>query len=176
MDNDQRYVPVGNALPATLPPLTRKAAMTFAQHLTKRFGKLGLGSPNQLRPASLSSWRIFEGRRCWASPKPTAGTNHFKGWGRLIHDVSHLVFQARHPSFSPHAGGHATLEREMAEYVVAKGWLEVKPPKPTPDKKVARYESAQVRLKKWESRLKRCNTAIRKLRRAIARHERHLQH
>jgi hypothetical protein len=105
----------------------------------------------------------------WISTKPTTG--HHKGWGRLIHDVSHIVFARRHPSFRPHDGGHAALEREVAEYVVAKGWLEPKPAKPEPDQRSIRYARVCERLKKWESKAKRAETAIKKLRRAKARYE-----
>lgn len=171
MDNDARYIPVAQTLPAVLPPLTRKAAMRYADRIVRKFGRLGLGSPNQTRPASWSTWRIYEGRRCWAATKPTAG--HLKGWGRMIHDASHLVFQARHPSFRPHDGGHAALEREIAEYVVRKGWLA--PRAKIRHQKPNSYERAKANLPRWETKLKRATNAIKKLRRTIARHERGLQ-
>lgn len=119
MENDPRYAPVAAALPAVLPPITRAEATRANRKLTRHFGRRALGSPNQL-------WNVapIRTRRCWVSPRPTTG--HLRGWGRLIHDVAHIVFRHRHPSFRPHAGGHAQLEREVAEYVVAKGWL-VKP-------------------------------------------------
>jgi hypothetical protein len=121
MDNDPRYAPVAATLPQTLPPIDRRASVKYAKKLVRHFGRIGLGSPNQRWHADLARWGWTKGRRVWISSKPT--TDHYKGWGRLIHDVSHLVFRYRHPSFKPHDGGHATLEREMAEYAVAKGWL-----------------------------------------------------
>ncbi len=169
MDNDPRYVPIATVLPTVLPAIDRKTARRYAEILVRRFGRLGLGSPNQSRPASLSDWgHTAGGRRCWASTTPTDSSNHFKGWGRLIHDVSHIVFSARHPSFRPHDGGHATLEREIAEYVVRKGWLE---PKPKIDPKVVRAARLRTRLQRWESKAKRAQNAIKKLRRTLARYE-----
>lgn len=179
MENDPRYVPVGQALPDTLPPLNRADGMRYAQRLVKKFGKLGLGSPNQTRAASLYDWRITDGRRVWISTRPTRRDNHHKGWGRLIHDVSHIVFAARHPSFRTHDGGHATLEREIAEYVVRKGWLTPAPRKHEPDpvdRKKVRQHRLLVRLKRWESKRKRAETALRKLRHSLRRIERSLQH
>lgn len=176
MENDPRYVPVGQALPATLPPLTRAASFVYAERLVKKFGKLGLGSPNQVGPARLADWGIFDtGRRCWASTRPTSAQNHHKGWGRLIHDVSHIVFAKRHPTMKPHAGGHAAVEREIAEYVALKGWLVPKPVKDRPNLKVLAYERQKVRLKEWITREKRAHNKVKKLRRAIARYERSLQ-
>ncbi len=176
MNDDPRYDSVAGALPAQLPPLNRKDSVRYATRLVKRFGKLGLGSPNQIRPASLSDWRCQGGRRVWISTKPTPATDHDKGWGRLIHDCSHLVFQKRHPTFRPHDGGHAALEREIAEYVARKGWLA-----PRPERKVAndplarkqeRHQRLLVRLENWERKERRAQTAIRKIRRALARHAR----
>lgn len=176
MENDPRYVPVGQALPDTLPPLDRATAAKRARQLVRHFGRLGLGSPNQTRPASLNDWGIsnWSGRRVWISTKPTKRDDHHKGWGRLIHDVSHIVFAARHPSFRPHDGGHAAVEREMAEYVVRKGWIFLQPVKEKPLRKVVALERDKVRLAKWMTREKRAHNAVKKLKRSIARRERSL--
>ena len=117
MENDQRYVPVEQALPAELPAITREEADKACARIFRHFGAKALGGPNMLYDAR---WRRPT-RRCWISPRPTKG--HDKGWGRLIHDASHIIFRRRHPSFRPHDGGHARLEREIAQYVVAQGWL-----------------------------------------------------
>ena len=173
MENDLRYTPVTSTLPVTLPPLARKEALRAATKLTKHFGRAELGSPNQLGPVRLPRYAL-DGRRCWVSPKPTTGNS--KGWGRVIHDVSHIVFAERHPTFRAHAGGHATLEREMAEYVIAQGWLAgtLRPAvKPKANVRAVRYARVCERLSKWESRAKRANTAIRKLRQTKLRYERH---
>lgn len=180
MENDPRYVPVALTLPARLPPITRIEAARRADMLVRRFGKMGLGSPNQTRAASLNDWGIsvHQGRRCWASTAPTAGHNHYNGWGRLIHDVSHIVFARRHPTFRPHDGGHAALEREIAAYVVRKGWLEPKRKEAPSEAALAqqKHERLLIRLKRWEAKQRRAANAIKKLKRALARHERSLQH
>lgn len=176
MRNDPRYAPVALALPEFLPPLDRKTSVRRANQLVRHFGRLGLGSPNQTRPASLAQWRCEGGRRVWISARPTTG--HHKGWGRLIHDVSHIVFAARHPFARPHDGGHAALEREMAEYVVRKGWLVPRPRQDKPnsiDRKKERQHRLLVRLKRWESKHRRAENALKKIRRALARHERSLR-
>ncbi len=104
-------------------------------------------------------------RRCWISPRPSGLLS--KSWRRLVHDISHRVFNARSRSVRPHGGFHAKLEHEMAEYVIAKGWLSgnlktvtVKP-KPSLQDKLGHVEAA---IKWWESKRKRAETALRKLR------------
>lgn len=54
-------------------------------------------------------------RRVWVSTKPTTG--HHRGWGRLIHDVGHMVFRWRHPNFRPHDHGEEQVELDIARYV-----------------------------------------------------------
>lgn len=117
-------------------PITRIEAERAARALYRHFGGLRLGGPHMGAPAR------FHGpaRRCWITTRTNAGLN--KGWQRLVHDVSHRIFARRHPGFRPHAGGHATLEWEMAQFVVQSGWLagELKPAvraKPTADERRA---------------------------------------
>lgn len=54
-------------------------------------------------------------RRVWVSTKPTRG--HHKGWGRLIHDVSHMLHAWRHPKERPHGHLHPAVEREVQIFV-----------------------------------------------------------
>ena len=105
-------------------------------------------------------------RKCWLSPRPTTG--HHRGWGRLIHDVSHWIFERRHPGFRPHAGGHARLEREIAAYVVGCGWLagalvKAQPPTSRADELADRLARIEARIARWEGKRKRAETALRKL-------------
>lgn len=131
MNDDPRYAPIEEILPAVMPAITRKEILKYYKKLIRHFGKISLAPVNRQiqfqqlyipkRKQSLTAKNRGTARKCWASSKPTSG--HHKGWGRMIHDASHKVFRYRHPSFRPHDGGHATLEREMAEYVMKKGWL-----------------------------------------------------
>lgn len=166
MHDDPRYDPVAAQLPDTLPALTRAAAGDYARRLLRRFGKVEDGAVDAMtHPVT---WNRALGRTCWASTKPTQRSNHFKGWGRLIHDISHLVFRARHPSFRPHDGGHARLEREVAAYVAGTGWLTPKAPvvrKATTDDKLAALDAS---VKRWTTKARRAATALAKLRRRRA--------
>lgn len=157
--SNERYAPVREALPGTLPPITRQEAERAVRALYRRFGKLDSG--RQLKP--------YPVRRCWISTKPTQG--HHNGWGRLVHDVSHLIFRATYPNKRPHDPLHARYEADVAAFVAASGWLEgslrPKPkPKPTLDQKRAQeLASIETRLKAWRTKQKRAATALAKLER-----------
>jgi hypothetical protein len=162
---DPRYVePNARAYPA----VTRREIFPYYLRLITAFGKVkdmpvGVAEARLNRPA-----RPHHGvaRACWASTKPTTG--HAKGWGRMIHDASHDIFGDRHPKARPHDGGHATLEREMSEYVERKGWAVPKAPvlkaRPT---YAERIEHTRNLIDRWERKAKRAENAMRKLRRRV---------
>jgi hypothetical protein len=169
--NTERYQSIDDTLPAMLPAITREEATRANRLLCKHFGKKCLGPVTMLNDVSAARTRA-----CWLSPAPTRGSNHFKGWGRLIHDVSHRIFRRRHPSFRPHDGGHVTLEREIARYVVARGWLEgkLKPriahvKKLTADERRALLlQRTRASLDRWQMKCRRAENAIKKLKRKEA--------
>jgi hypothetical protein len=160
---DSDYQPVRDALPPTLPPITREEARRAVARLYRKFGKLDSGRVLKPHPV----------RRCWISTEPTSG--HWKGWGRLIHDVSHHIFGRVYPNKRPHDKLHSHYESEIARYVASTDWLQggLKPKqkrKPTLDErraeKARRYEDA---LKRWRAKAKRADTAIRKYERSLKR-------
>jgi hypothetical protein len=60
--------------------------------------------------------------------------------------------------------------------VVKRGWLEVaqpkaREPKAKPDIKAIRHQRVLAAIKRWETKMKRAETALRKLRRQKARYE-----
>jgi hypothetical protein len=167
MIHDPRYEPVEQSLPEVLPPISMKDALGVYKRLVKTFGKtkdipVGVLEQRGGRPIGTNRQKA---RRCWASTKPTK--SHYKGWGRLIHDASHYVFKKRHPRARPHDGGHATLEREMVEWVMKKGLIEktlkkgVKKPK-TVDSKMLAIDAS---IERWERKAKRAENALKKLHR-----------
>lgn len=111
--------------------------------------------------------------RCFIDgvPQPRGG-----GWHELVHLMSHLCANRLFPKARGHGPQHAFLEREMVEHVVSSGWLDGKlkskpraaKPKPTPHDKIL------VSMKRWEAKRKRAETALRKLRRKAAYHERRI--
>jgi hypothetical protein len=179
--SDPRYAVV-NALHARgYPPLTRHEAYRYAKLLLLRFGHHGDACASvgrDIDPARvLFEWgcRAPLGRRCWASTRPTTGTR--KGWGRLIHDVGHMVHRYRHPRLilredgtrlrtQPHATGEHAIETEIAYYVQhSTDWLTpVVVAKPDGLMRTAQANERDARsLTRWEAKRQRAERAIRKL-------------
>lgn len=170
MNNDPRYAPVAAALPAILPPISRINALIVYKRLVTAFGRItdipvGVLERRNGRPITSGRTRARFG---WASSKPTTGSA--RGWGRIIHDASHYVFEQRHPSARPHDGGHAVLEREMAAYIGARPhWLVAYGPPPAKRRPsyAERIQHTRYLMDKWERKGKRVQTAVRKLARRL---------
>lgn len=160
---DANYIPVRETLPSTLPSITQKEALKYARKLYPKFC---------VRDSGASMSLPNKARRCWASTKPTSGSNQFKGWGRLIHDISHIAFRFNYPLKRPHDTLHARYELNVADYVVRAGWLTGKPEAKPRDVKAERYAQAQANLKAWESKAKRAATGVKKWRAKVRYYER----
>lgn len=172
---DIRYEPIDHLWSSVaVPPINRIEAERAARAIYRHFGGVHLGGPQMQEPARFSG----KARRCWITRR--AGADSSKGWPRLVHDVSHRIFARRHPNFRPHAGGHAALEREVAEYVMEQGWL-AGTLRAGPRRKITGEERRAARqrrlasaIKRWERKLARAQKALKKLKRrerdALRRH------
>lgn len=173
----KRYDRVNAAWPATVPELTAQEAVPAARLLRKHAFKL-YGRTAKARPVKLTSGRRYtyvRGGVFYVNPGPKHGRG---GWDNLVHDISHYVHSIVHPDKSGHDQRHEWLERELREYVVAKGWLDGKLKKPDRAKpgkrevKHAKLHGIMARLARWQSKAKRAATAIRKLERQRRYYER----
>ncbi len=89
------------------------------------------------------------------------------GWHEVVHSISHLVAYKLHPGTKPHSTQHHFIEREMIEHVVKSGWLDgrLRPkPKPEIDRRSLRASRIEAGIKRWQTKLKRAENALRKLR------------
>jgi hypothetical protein len=162
--DDPRYADINNI---RWPPCSRVEAATAAGQLVRHFGKVSL-APAELRGHDMRRLPYDVPRRCWISRTPTVGVS--KGWPRLLHDVSHAIHRYRHPSQRPHGPSHAAIEREVALFAILKGWdtgklAPKRKAKPTKDQKLAALD---VRMARWESKVRRAQNAMKKLRRQRA--------
>jgi hypothetical protein len=171
--SDDRYAPVEKIWSAQpIPPITRIEAERAARALVRHFGRKSLGAVDgQL--CDMTGPREID--RSWISLE---GGRRDKGWPHMVHDLSHRIWRKRHPRFKPHTKGHDVLERELAEYVVAKGWLN-RTLLPKAKRKLTREEKmakklvhAEKMLVKWEQRAKLARTKIRKYKREVTRRRR----
>lgn len=99
------------------------------------------------------------------------------GWHELVHLMSHLCAQRLFPNARGHGHQHLFLEKEMIRHVVSSGWLDGKLRKAERPKLAAaeaQRENIVTRIKRWETKKKRAETALWKLRQKAARLERRL--
>lgn len=162
------YQDVNHGWPAEVPACTRAEADRASRAIIRHF-KLPWslnGKPGTCRV-----------RRCWIAVTPPYG-NLNRGWRRLVHDWSHRIFRAHNRQHAstrnrrPHDPSHVRIEREVMEFVLARGFLagKLKPvakpkAKPTDADKLAKIAAAQAR---WTTKLRRAETALRKLKKQAA--------
>lgn len=165
LDRDP-YEVCNSLWPDIIPAISRIEAERAARRLWTHF--VGGYVPSYVRNA----------RRCWISPKPLTNVvrNREKGWHRLVHDVSHYA-HSRQSRSKTHGGWHAEREIAMVKYVLAQGWLDgkLKPktkPKAKPPIQAERHQAILARIKRWETKRKRAETALKKLARQRRYYER----
>jgi hypothetical protein len=139
-----------------LPPLTGPEAASAA----KRLYRLILKRP-------VNAIRLTSGNRRTYARQGALYVNPDQGWRDFVHDLSHYLHGKKHPSETGHGWHHARIEKEMIDYVVRSGWLDGKlkrAPKPKPNKVDQRYQQTLDGIARWETKLKRAQTALKKLR------------
>lgn len=99
------------------------------------------------------------------------------GWHELVHLFSHYASSRLYPHARGHGSLHSTLERDLIEHVVRSGWLEGKlrrpeRRKPQVDVCELRHRRVLARIARWQSKMKRAQTMLRKLARQRAYYER----
>lgn len=163
----KRYNNVNELWIAVAPPaITAHEAERAARALYRKFGRKGE------YPLQRATAKFRELRRVWVTKSNTLDGS--RGWPRLVHDIAHRIHDARYRgSRRPHDPLHAKFEYEIAEYVVnetdwLRGTLASAPMDPAKlsEKKLA---SVQASLKRWASKLRRAQNAIKKLERRRAR-------
>jgi hypothetical protein len=108
---------------------TEREAVTGVKRLYKKF----MGRPCRWDIKITSGNRYTWVRRNTLYINPNHG--YYGGWRDIVHELSHYIFMRKYPHLKPHNPKQAYLERAMAEYVVASGFLEgrhVRPSKETP--------------------------------------------
>ena len=173
------YGQVNRMFPKQLPILEKDEAERAYKKLIAKFGTKKVWSEyysgqwitkkmkvRQTRKRGTKTWKTRV-RKCWLSLNGDTNTL-YKGWRRLVHDVSHYVHDFRFPNSSNHDLAQAVIEKEMVNYVINQGWLEGKlktklKPKPTKDEKQnAKIISLEKLIKSWETKEQRAKTYVKK--------------
>lgn len=117
-------------------------------------------------------YRITTGRRWTQMRNRTWHINcngrYLGGWGDIVHCVSHWAHGKYWPREKSHGPRHVFIERMLTDYAI-KHFLDgklVRPlkPKPAVSAKAKRAASVTARIKKWEAKKRRAESALRKLR------------
>lgn len=138
---------------------------SLVQRVVKDLWKFGTGR-------KLSLPVVLVGGRCATYVR--AGrlrVNPSSGWADVVHGISHsahLTRGRRAGEHRHHSPRHALLELAMVRRVVDKGWLEFAEPVRARPKAVElqalRSRRIDARIKDWESKLRRAERALKKLR------------
>jgi hypothetical protein len=167
-DRREKYHAVNEQWPEVMPALTGPEAIAAAKRLF-RFG---------MKRAYKGKWKLTSGRRFtwprngvfYVNPNRT-GWGVVNGWHDLVHTMSHYCHRRLHPKHKPHDGRHHFLEKEMVAYVIRSGWLDgrLRPKSATATKAVksvpaTKLERTVAAEKRWTTKLRRAETALRKLR------------
>lgn len=162
--------PVGTNEGRDLIP-TNQEAITGAKRLwRKAFGKAFKGKV-QITSGRRYTW--VRNHVLYVNPNQKTWKGN-GGWHEIVHGISHIASQRLWKE--NHGPRHAFIERELIEYVVNNGFLDGKLKreiKAKPDKREIRYSNVVTRIARWETKLKRAQTALRKLRSTKARYARY---
>ena len=126
-ESHKTYGQVNRMWPDEIPPITKEEAFKAYKLLTRKFGSKKVWSEyyNKWETKKLYIGRRRP-RRCWICLSGNCNLLD-RGWRRLVHDISHRVYDFRFPQSSrDHNIAQAKIEQEMAQYVIDSGWLEGK--------------------------------------------------
>jgi hypothetical protein len=157
------YKKANSTLPKELPYITFEEAKRASRLLASKFGKLKDASPSRFFPMSKKRYV----RKVWICLSGNPSTLH-RGWRRLIHDMAHDIFTFRNPKLPDHCTFQADLEAEVCEYVLKSGWLngslkpKLKPKLSNDEKKVIKIKKFENIILRWETKIKRANTYLKK--------------
>lgn len=126
-------------------------------------------------PVKVTSGRRFSDIRDGTIFVNPDGYRPYRGWIGLVHDLSHDLL------YAPHGKDHARVELKMAKVVVKRGWLDgvLKSPEKAPvthadvvlTRRRMKLASIVTRQKLWDGKLRRAQTALKKLARERKRAE-----
>lgn len=168
----EKYASVNGEWPSVVPPITGPEAITAVKRLWRLTMKRPWRKKIKLTSGNRRGVRILGG---------VLRINPSAGWHDIVHSLSHRCHYQLHPTHKAHdgRGTHAFIERQMIAHVVKSGWLDgkLKRPerqKPTVDSASVKFARITSRIAIWESKRKRAERALRKLRLSQRYYERKL--
>jgi len=170
----KKYKDCNSTFPKELPPITFEEAEKAYKLLVIKFGKQKDASPSRFSNMKIRRWRKVgdkawktKVRKCWIA---LSGDVSFlsRGWRRLAHDISHMVYRYRNPKAKfQHSFQQAELELEIINYIISQDWLNgglkskvvVLTKEQKRQKKLDHYQKL---ISRWQTKMKLANTFVRK--------------
>jgi hypothetical protein len=186
MSRSKLYAPIdihkatADGWPAEIPALTEPEALRAA----RRLWRYSVGS------TFTGVVKVTSGNRRnrigWAGNKRCIFVNPSRGWKNFIHELSHWFDYVVNGS-SEHGKHHARFEAKLVREVVRRGYLDGKLRDPEPEapeevpaatrlevERRKKLAALQARMTRWESKLKRAENALAKLRKSSRYYEKAL--
>lgn len=171
-----RYDQVNGAWPESLPVPTPKEAIAGARRLVRLAYRIAIEEGAFNGTMKRRKFKVVTGNR---HTYPRSGVwcvnpngRHFGGWRDIVHGISHWCGRRFWPNEKPHSLRHVWIERTMAQYVIdhflngqlVKGGSHEELT-PRPDLRALRAARIAAKIKRWKTKAKRAETALRKLNR-----------
>lgn len=168
------YREVNAAWPEPCPVPTPQEAISGVKRLIRRAHRLAIedGAALSSKPRRYS-FKITSGRRItwprrgvwYVNPNERRGSG---GWAEIVHSVSHWTIRHYYGG-DPHGPRHVWIEKVLADYAI-KNFLDGQLKRPMKEKapvdlKAVRAARVATRIKKWEAKKRRAESALRKLQR-----------
>jgi hypothetical protein len=165
---------VNSKWPSDIPIPSDKEAITGAKRLYRKAmgrpfrGKVVVTSGNRY------SW-IRSGVMS-VNPKRRNAWQPQAGWPDIVHLLSHYFHRRLYPRDKPHSHRQLDLEAELTRYVVENGFHEGRLKRKTKEKpKLSRkekgHQAALAALARWETKLRRAETGVKKYRAKVRYYE-----
>lgn len=166
------YRDINAVWPEPYPVPTSREAITGAKRLIRLAHRLAIqdGAVPKYAKLRCYSFKLTSGRRytklrrgVWYINPNLQG--HW-GWHEIVHSISHWARRHYWPQADGHGALHAWLEKELADYAI-KNFLDgklVRSVEAPVDKIAVRTARVAARIRAWEAKKRRAETALRKLR------------
>jgi hypothetical protein len=166
---------VNNRWPDDVPIPSEQEAITGVKRLYRK----AMGKPFRGKVVITSGNRYTWGRGGVIYVNPNRrGAWPRAGWPDIIHLLAHYCHRRKHWDKRPHHYTELLLEADLTKYAIEHGFHEgrlkrkAKAEKPKPNRQAKAHQAAVEGLARWQRKLKRAETGVKKYRQKVRYYER----
>lgn len=161
---------VNNKWPTDTPKPSAQEAATGAKRLYRK----AMGRPFRGKVVITSGNRYTWIRRGTMYVNPDHGWNGFRG---IIHLLAHYFHARKYPGKRPHHYTELELEKELTNFAIENGFHLGKLKRPEKaaikkDRRALGHKAAVEALDRWQTKLRRAETAVKKYQKKVRYYER----